>query len=168
MFFPTSTTLWPFHGKQQTYPIPLDTAAVDPEPCLPLARHHPSSVGLYKYTIVLILYLFHLQRSSFCSRVSSFYILAASAKQLMCAECVDSNCLAIVAPSRTRLVLFPPSCDERGKRPPRWIIAPVFTNPAAFFRSILLSFRDKSAFPRLSPFRESARASSPIGFTRSI
>lgn len=92
---------------------PRGTAAVDPEPCLPLARYHPSSVGLYKYTIVLILYLFHLQRSSFCSRVSSFYILAASAKQLMCAECVDSNCLAIVAPSRSRLVLFPPPCDER-------------------------------------------------------
>lgn len=123
---------------------PPGTATADPEPCLPLARHHPSSVGLYKYTIVLILYLFHLQRSSFCSRVSSFYILAASAKQLMCTECVDSNCLAIVAPSRTRLVLFHPPCNERDHRA-------VCTKPAAFFRSILLSFRDKSAFPRL-PF----------------
>lgn len=59
-FFPTSTTLlWPFHGKQQAYPpILLAQTPPTPVPCLPLARHHPSSVGLYKYTIVLILYLF--------------------------------------------------------------------------------------------------------------
>lgn len=89
-----------FHCKQQAYPS--WTGIADPERGLPLARHHPSSVGLYKYTIVLILYLFHPLRS-FCSRGSSFYILAASAKQLMCTECVDSNCLAIVAPSRLAL-----------------------------------------------------------------
>lgn len=79
---------------------------------LPLARHHPSSVGLYKYTIVLILYLFHPPRS-FCSRGSSFYILAASAKQLMCTECVDSNCLAIVAPSRLALYVLAHSRARR-------------------------------------------------------
>lgn len=80
-------------------------ASPTPSEGLPLARHHPSSVGLYKYTIVLILYLFH-PLPSFCSRGSSFYILAASAKQLMCTECVDSNCLAIVAPSRFALYAF--------------------------------------------------------------
>lgn len=84
---------------------PTRTGIVDPERGLPLARHHPSSVGLYKYTIVLILYLSHPLRS-FCSRGSSFYILAASAKQLMCTECVDSNCLAIVAPSRLALYML--------------------------------------------------------------
>lgn len=83
---------------------------------------------------------------SFCSPgVSSFYIWAASAKQLMCTECVDSNCLAIVAPSRSRPVPVPPSLervalDHRA----------ACTDPAAFFRSILLPFRDKSALPSRS------------------
>lgn len=129
-----------FHCKQQAY---LSwTGIADPERGLPLARHHPSSVGLYKYTIVLILYLFHPLRS-FCSRGSSFYILAASAKQLMCTECVDSNCLAIVAPSRLALTFARARARGGGWR---WIIVPC-AKPAGLFRSILPTFCDKSTLP---------------------
>lgn len=107
-FFPTSTTLlWPFHGKQQAYPIPL--AQTPPTPSR--ASHLQGTTPHQSVCTNILLYwsytFFHLQPSSspFVPRVSSFYILAASAKQLMCTECVDSNCLAIVAPSRSRLLL---------------------------------------------------------------
>lgn len=91
----------------------------------------------------------------FVPRVSSFYILAASAKQLMCTECVDSNCLAIVAPFRSRLLLFASALAPRPKRDEALDHRAVRTNPAAFFRSILLSFRDKSTLPLLLLLLES-------------
>lgn len=137
-----SLVLPAFHCKQQAYPPWTDIA--DPERGRPLARHHPSSVGLYKYTIVLILYLFHPLRS-FCSQGSSFYILAASAKQLMCTECVDSNCLAIVAPSRLALYTLAPVRTRGGGW---WRIVVPCAEPAGLFRSILPTFCDKSTLPR--------------------
>lgn len=126
--------------------MPIRTSNADPKPPdLPLARHHPSSVGLYKYTIVLILYLFHPLRVPFVPRESSFYILAVSAKQLMCTECVDSNCLAIVAPSRLSWVCASAYGWEGGWR---WIITPC-ADPAGFFRSILPTFCDKLTLPHI-------------------
>ena len=140
-----------FHCKQQAYPPWTDIA--DPERGLPLARHHPSSVGLYKYTIVLILYLFHPLRS-FCSRGSSFYILAASAKQLMCTECVDSNCLAIVAPSRLALYTL---ALVRTRGGGRWRIVVPCAEPAGLFRSILPTFCDKSTLSLVPSAPETLR-----------
>lgn len=145
-----SLVLPAFHCKQQAYPPWTDIA--DPERGLPLARHHPSSVGLYKYTIVLILYLFHPLRS-FCSQGSSFYILAASAKQLMCTECVDSNCLAIVAPSRLAL----------------YTLAPVRTRGGGWWRIVVQSPRGFSVrfFLRFAINRLSLVPSAPETLRRS-
>lgn len=163
-----SPALPAFHCKQHTgiYTQPPGRTHIAPEPgareaLLPLARRRAPplisrSVQIY-YCIDPGIYLFHSLRAPFVPpRRSSFYILAASAKQLMCTECVDSNCLAIVAPSRHSRARCTPSRAGEGDSGSSYRVQSPRGSSVRFFPTLC----DKSTLLPLPP------SSPPIRFQR--